>query len=89
MRTENDVKNEMAEVAAARLRLVGRSFRLKMLMLKPITKFVEPLLQFAHTLGQKDMAEWILDGPDAPPGYIDGMVQQEALRKEVERDARR
>ncbi len=75
VRTKEDIQAEMDAVKAARLRLVNRFLRLKMFMLRPLTKFVEPVIQFAHYMGQTEMAKWILDTPEAPKGFIDGGCQ--------------
>ena len=88
VRTEEDIRDELAEVRASRLILVNRSLRLKVFMLRPFSGFLEPLLQFAHFMGQRAMADWILDGPDAPSGLIDGHAQQELLRKEAEKEVK-
>lgn len=71
MRGERDIKAEINAVIQRRQMLAGKSFRLKMFMARPLSKFLEPLLQFAHYMGQADMAKWILGTDDAEPGLIE------------------
>lgn len=79
MKDEASIKAEMNAVAWHRIMLAGNAFRLKMFILKPLSKFLAPLLKFAHFMGQVDMAKWILETDDARLGFTDDDDEEDPI----------